>query len=139
MRVLVRPCRQTRPGSPGANAAESPPRRLPRRRLRPRIAFATDDYAAVQGLVREGLGVATLPAFALHTLTVAGIEHRPLRPASTRTISAAVVAGARAPAILATIGALRTAAAVLVDDERAGARTRGCLNPGLGLGAVDRE
>lgn len=85
----------------------------------PRIAFATDDYAAVQGLVREGLGVATLPALALHTLTVAGIEHRPLQPASRRTISAVVVAGARAPAIQATIGALRNAAVRLADDARA--------------------
>jgi len=78
----------------------------------PEIAFATDDYVAVQGLVAAGLGVALLPRLALLSATRPGTAVRPVVGAPTRTIEAVVTAGSRRPpAVAAMLTALEDAAA----------------------------
>ncbi len=47
----------------------------------PKISFTTDDYVAVQALVAADLGVATLPALALHAARHPGIRTTKLRGA----------------------------------------------------------
>ena len=78
----------------------------------PNIAFATDDYVAVQGLVAAGLGVALLPALSLAAHTRADVEVRPVTGAPARTIEAVTTAGGRRPpAVDAMVAALKDAAA----------------------------
>lgn len=81
--------------------------------FRPDVAFETEDYVAVLGLVAEGLGVALVPDLIL------GAAHHPdvvaiaLQPASRRQIHAVTTADLyRVPAVRATIDALCEAAAV---------------------------
>lgn len=77
----------------------------------PRVQYATDDYLAVLALVREGLGVATLPALALAALPQAGVTVHRTRPAAARVVEAVTEPGtARVPAVVAALAALRTAA-----------------------------
>jgi DNA-binding transcriptional LysR family regulator len=74
--------------------------------FKPRIAFTTDDYVAVQSLVVAGLGVATLPALALAAHHNPGIQAIRL-PTGARTISAAVYGEAPdPPATAAMLGQL---------------------------------
>jgi DNA-binding transcriptional LysR family regulator len=47
----------------------------------PKISFTTDDYVAVQALVAADLGIATLPALALHAARHPGIRTAKLRGA----------------------------------------------------------
>ena len=58
------------------------PRRalLPRRRLRANVAFESDDYQTVQGLVAAGVGVALIPELALSVVRE-DIAIRALSPA----------------------------------------------------------
>src|SRR6266496_1509835 len=56
--------------------------------FRPRIAYTTDDYVAVQSLVAAGLGVTTLPQLALAAARHPGVQAVPL-PDSTRHVMAA--------------------------------------------------
>src|SRR5579875_2833004 len=59
----------------------------------PRVAFESDDYETVQGLVAAGVGVALIPRLAL-TRVRDGIIVRELSPSSpTRTVLAATPAG----------------------------------------------
>jgi anti-anti-sigma factor len=59
----------------------------------PRVAFESDDYETVQGLVAAGVGVALIPRLALGRVR-AGIVVRELSPSSpTRTVLAATPAG----------------------------------------------
>lgn len=77
----------------------------------PRVDFATDDYLAVLGLVRAGLGVATLPGLALAALPHPGVTVHPARPGTSRVVEAVAAPGtARVPAVAAALAALRTAA-----------------------------
>ncbi|HLJ02823.1 MAG TPA: LysR substrate-binding domain-containing protein [Solirubrobacteraceae bacterium] len=63
----------------------------------PRVAFESDDFETVQGLVAAGVGVALIPRLALTRLHP-GIVVRELAPASpTRTVLAATLPGAAAP------------------------------------------
>lgn len=79
--------------------------------FRPSIAFASDDYVAVQSLVAAGMGVSVLPGLALRAHHHPGVVRRPLaalrhvqlstygappRPASVDAVAAALteVAGA---------------------------------------------
>jgi molybdate transport repressor ModE-like protein len=79
----------------------------------PRIAFATDDYVAVQRLVAVGLGVALLPELILGTVRLPGVLARPLTSAPERRILAVTPAGAQQPpAVAATLAALQEASAV---------------------------
>ncbi len=80
----------------------------------PRVDFATDDYLAVLGLVRAGLGVATLPGLALAALPHPDVTVHPARPGAARLVEAVGEAGtARVPAVVAAVAALREAAAAV--------------------------
>ena len=80
----------------------------------PEIAFATDDYVAVQGLVAAGLGVALLPRLALVGMTRPGVEVRAVAQSPQRVIEAVVAAGARRPpTVTAMVEVLQEAAAVI--------------------------
>ncbi len=73
----------------------------------PRVAFESDDYQTVQGLVAAGVGVALIPQLALSPLH-AGVVIRPLEPAPpARTVFAATPPASRlvpaAPAMLEVI------------------------------------
>ena len=80
----------------------------------PEIAFATDDYVAVQALVAAGLGVALLPGLALLSARRPGVAVREVDGAPARTVEAVVTAGARrSPAVSAMLEALTEASAEL--------------------------
>ena len=74
----------------------------------PRIAFETDNFVAVEGMVAQGLGVALLPALALGASPRhPGIVTRPTARADVRSLHLVTARGAeRVPAIGATIAAL---------------------------------
>lgn len=76
----------------------------------PHIAYATDDYVTVQGLVAAGLGVALLPALSLAAVRRDDIAAVPLAKPATRQIAAVLPAGPRRPpAVTEMITALRSA------------------------------
>jgi DNA-binding transcriptional LysR family regulator len=77
----------------------------------PRVAFESDDYNTVQGLVAAGVGVALIPALALSTVHPE-IVIRELAPAPpTREVLATAQGGARLlPAVPAMLGILEQAA-----------------------------
>jgi molybdate transport repressor ModE-like protein len=81
----------------------------------PEIAFATDDYVAVQRLVAVGLGVALLPELVLGTVQLPGVVATPLASAPERQILVvAPAAPQQPPAVAATLAALQAASAALV-------------------------
>ncbi|MET8473130.1 LysR substrate-binding domain-containing protein [Streptomyces sp. NPDC006422] len=59
----------------------------------PDIAFTTDDTLAVRGLVAAGAGIALVPGMALSFLRHPEVVARPPEPASSRRVSAYVLAG----------------------------------------------
>ncbi|TQJ31879.1 DNA-binding transcriptional LysR family regulator [Microbacterium sp. SLBN-146] len=77
----------------------------------PRIAFETDNVAAVEGLVAQRIGVATLPRLATESFPPRPeIVFVPLPPAEARTIHVVTAHGAtRVPAVGATLRAIRRA------------------------------
>lgn len=77
----------------------------------PRIAFETDNIAAVEALVAHGTGVATLPRLAVASFPpLAGIVTLPL--AHGRTLHAVTARGAeRVPAVAVVLEAVRAAVA----------------------------
>ena len=77
----------------------------------PRVAFESDDYQTVQGLVAAGVGVALIPQLALSVVRE-DIVIRALAPAPpTRTVIALAPGGARVvPAAPAMLGILEEAA-----------------------------
>ncbi|MBT2516205.1 LysR family transcriptional regulator [Agromyces sp. ISL-38] len=79
----------------------------------PRIAFETDNFVAVEGMVAQGLGVALLPALALEASPRhPGIVTRPTARADVRSLHLVTARGAeRVPAIGATLAALEALAA----------------------------
>lgn len=78
----------------------------------PNVAFETEDYIAVLGLVRAGLGVALVPDLILSAAHEDGIVARPLKPISRRQIHAVTTADLlRVPAVAATLMALEASAA----------------------------
>ena len=74
----------------------------------PHIAFETDNFVAVEGLVAQGIGVATLPRMAVASFPqLPGVVTLPLPPAEARTIHVVTAHGAdRVPAIRATLDAI---------------------------------
>ncbi|GAA2128445.1 LysR family transcriptional regulator [Streptomyces synnematoformans] len=77
----------------------------------PRIDFATDDYPAVVGLVRAGLGVAVLPGLAVRAVPPRGVVTVPLAPAARREVVALTLPDlARVPTVAAMLDRLATAA-----------------------------
>jgi DNA-binding transcriptional LysR family regulator len=77
----------------------------------PNVAFETEDYVAVLGLVRAGLGVALVPDLILEAAHKEGVVVRPLQKTSRRQIHAVTTADLlRVPAVLATLEALEESA-----------------------------
>ncbi len=75
--------------------------------FRPNVAFETEDYVAVLGLVRAGLGVALVPDLILEAAHQSGIAARPLSPPSRRQIHVVTTEDLlRVPAVAATVDAL---------------------------------
>ena len=76
--------------------------------FRPRIAFETDNFVAVEGMVAQGLGVALLPALALAASPRhPGVVARPTAGADVRSIHLVTARGAdRVPAVGASLGVL---------------------------------
>jgi DNA-binding transcriptional LysR family regulator len=74
----------------------------------PRIAFETDNFVAVEGMVAQGLGVALLPALALAASPRhPGVVTKPTSRADVRTLHVVTARGAdRVPAVGATLAAL---------------------------------
>ncbi|HZI98173.1 MAG TPA: LysR substrate-binding domain-containing protein [Actinomycetales bacterium] len=77
----------------------------------PEIAYETDDYVAVLGLVAAGLGVAMLPGLSLDLARHADVSLHPVRPATSRTVQAVTTPDLlRVPAVGAALQALQDAA-----------------------------
>ena len=74
----------------------------------PSIAFETDNFVAVEGLVAMGIGVALLPRLAIDSFPVLpGVVVRPTTNADARTMHLVSAQGAlRVPAVAATVRAL---------------------------------
>lgn len=74
----------------------------------PRIAFETDNVAAVEGLVAQGIGVALLPRMAVESFPQhPGIVAMPVPTADRRTIHVVTAHGAeRAPSVRAVLAAI---------------------------------
>ncbi len=89
----------------------------------PRIGFETDNIAAVEGLVAQGIGVATLPRLAVASFPpLPGIVTRPLADGHERTIHVVTARGAeRVPAVATAIAALRDVVSVVTAAAGAGA------------------
>jgi DNA-binding transcriptional LysR family regulator len=84
----------------------------------PDVAFESDDYDTVQGLVAAGVGVALIPRLAL-THVHAGIVVRALAPRSpARKVTVATMSGAGvAPAARSMIAVLREVSRRYTDDS----------------------
>ncbi|MBD2758550.1 LysR family transcriptional regulator [Yimella sp. cx-573] len=79
--------------------------------FRPDVAFETEDYVAVLGLVAEGLGVSLVPDLILRSAPNARVKVLPIDPPSHRTVYAVTTPDlTRVPAVAATIEALVEAA-----------------------------
>ncbi|NHN56079.1 LysR family transcriptional regulator [Calidifontibacter sp. DB0510] len=77
----------------------------------PNVAFETEDYVAVLGLVAEGLGVALVPDLILRSAPNSGIRALPIDPPSRRTVYAVTTPDlTKVPAVAATVQALVDAA-----------------------------
>lgn len=80
----------------------------------PDVAFETEDYVTVLGLVAEGLGVALVPELILRSTQHPGVATVPIAPASRRCVQVVTTQDLqRVPAVAAAVEALREAAAAL--------------------------
>ena len=77
----------------------------------PRIAFETDDYAAVQGFVAAGVGVSLIAELGLTTIRDDIVVRDLGRETPVREIYAAVPGGYRTPASIAMLEVLQSVAA----------------------------
>ena len=75
--------------------------------FQPRIAFETDDYAAVQGFVAAGVGVSLIAELGLETVRDDIVVRRLAREAPVRQVHATVLKGYRSPATAAMLDVLR--------------------------------
>ncbi|QAY73711.1 LysR family transcriptional regulator [Agromyces protaetiae] len=84
----------------------------------PRIAFETDNFVAVEGMVAQGLGVALLPGLALAaTPRHPGVVVRPTAREDSRSLHLVTARGAeRVPAIAAALAALGASVDTMVGD-----------------------
>ena len=79
--------------------------------FQPDVAYETEDYVAVMGLVAEGLGVALIPDLILRTAHHRGVVALPISPASRRSVMAVTTPDmARVPAVGAALAALSESA-----------------------------
>jgi molybdate transport repressor ModE-like protein len=85
----------------------------------PRIAFATDDYIAVQRLVAAGLGVALLPELVLTTVQLPGLTATPVAGNPVREICVITPAGQQPPAVAVTLAALQAAGTAIAAPQAA--------------------
>jgi DNA-binding transcriptional LysR family regulator len=74
--------------------------------VEPRIAYATDDYMAVQRLVARGLAIAALPGLAFGLHREPGVARLSAPELGYRRITAVVPAGPRPPAVTAMLDRL---------------------------------
>lgn len=74
----------------------------------PRIGYETDNYVAVEGLVAQGIGVATLPRMALESFPLLpGVVTAPLPAAEARRLHVVTAQGAeRVPSLAAALATL---------------------------------
>lgn len=80
----------------------------------PHVAYETEDYVAVMGLVAEGLGVALIPDLILRTVHHGDVVALPITPSSRRAIVAVTTSDLmRVPAVAATMDSLTESAAAL--------------------------
>lgn len=80
----------------------------------PEVAFETEDYVAVLGLVAAGLGVALVPHLILTTVSHPDVVVRPVLPPSRRVVQVITTPDLRrVPAVAAALDALSSSAAEL--------------------------
>ena len=79
----------------------------------PQIAYASDDYVAVQSLVATGLGVTVLPGLALRAHQHPGVVRRPVPGVARRVSVATYGAPPHPPSVVAVADALARVAAEL--------------------------
>ncbi len=86
----------------------------------PRIGYETDNYVAVEGLVAQGIGVATLPRMALESFPLLpGIVTAPLPAAEARRLHVVTAQGAeRVPSLAAALDTLQQVLASSASPER---------------------
>src|SRR5690606_24211735 len=84
----------------------------------PKIRFETDNIAAVEGLVAQGIGVATLPRLAVGSFPpLPGCCTRPRPGGQQRTLHAVTATGAgRVPAVAVVLTALRRVVAAVTGE-----------------------
>ncbi|MFX0539249.1 LysR family transcriptional regulator [Ornithinimicrobium sp. Y1847] len=84
----------------------------------PEVAFETEDYVAVLGLVAAGLGVALVPQLILQTVSHPDVVIRPVSPPSRRVVQVVTTPDLkRVPAVAATLAALCASARELAAAE----------------------
>lgn len=87
----------------------------------PAVAYETEDYVAVMGLIAEGLGIALVPDLILRTVQHDDVVALPIKPASMRRIEAVTTPDLqRVPAVRATLDALLQSAAAQPKPVRRG-------------------
>jgi DNA-binding transcriptional LysR family regulator len=77
----------------------------------PHVAFESDDFATVQGLVAAGVGVALIPDLGFATVRDDIVIRELAGPKLSRTVQAATLPGYRSPATQAMLEVLRETAA----------------------------
>lgn len=89
----------------------------------PDVAYETEDYVAVMGLIAEGLGIALVPDLILRTVHHEDVVTLPITPSSLRRIEAVTTPDlSRVPAVRATLDALLESAAAQPKPVRSGRR-----------------
>lgn len=90
----------------------------------PDVAFETEDYVTVLGLVAEGLGVALIPELILRSTQHPRVVTLPIEPASRRCVRAVTTPDLqRVPAVRAALDALQESARALSLDGDANGRS----------------
>ena len=87
----------------------------------PEVAFETEDYVAVLGLVAAGLGVALAPQLILHSVSHPDVVVRPVAPPSRRVVQIVTTPDLkRVPSVAALLDALCASARELRAATAAG-------------------